>query len=245
MGYKEGNSWFHGIDPLSKFVWIVLVSLWLLSQQQLSIAVVMSSTVLVVSVFGAGVNLAKAMRRMLLLVIGGVWLVLFQGLFRPGPGIDVGIFHLSFEGMELGITLYVRTVGLLVSSFAFSRTTNPKDLTIALIQMGIPYPLAYVPYMSLRFIPLLEADFRTVNDAQRLRGVSSGWTKAMRAIIAMTEAQLRRTEEIAIALETRAFGLNDRQTLMKEVPVTFRGLFLNLVTISFMIAHLVVYLLFR
>jgi energy-coupling factor transport system permease protein len=243
MSYKEGNSWFHRIDPINKFVWIILVSLWLLSQQQLVPALMISGGIFLISIFGAGVNLAKAVRRMLLLVIGGIWLVIFQGLFRPGPGVDIGVFHLSYEGMQLGITLYVRTVGLLASSFAFSRTTNPKDLTTALIQMKVPYPLAYMPYMSLRFIPLLEADFRTINDAQKLRGVKSGWNQAMRTIISMTEAQLRRAEEIAIALETRAFGLHNRQTLMKEVPLTFSGIFLNVVTVGFMGVHLAGYLL--
>ncbi len=239
LAYRDGNTFFHHIDPITKSIWVLLVSVWLISIRDFWSVVVVSGGVLLISVFAARINLRVYLRIVVLLLSGSVSLVFFQGLFRPGVGLDLWIFHLSYDGMQLGVVLALRTFGLVAASLAFSRTTKPKHMALALIRVGMPYRLAHVAYLGLRFLPLLEADMRVINDAQKLRGVKGGWAKIKKTMIALTATELRRAEETAIALETRAFGLYDKQTILEEITITKRGVILVAVTATIIIAQII------
>jgi energy-coupling factor transport system permease protein len=232
LAFREGNSWFHRLDPITKFLWISVISIWMLGMRDLAPIVLTSLTIFAIAVIGAHISLVRYFKITGLLLIGGIYLILFQGLFRPGPGVDIWIFHFSYVGMELGISLTLRTFGLVAASLAFSTTTRPKDVALALIRVGMPYRFAHVAYLGLRFLPLIEADMRTIIDAQRLRGVTGRWTMIKKMIIALVATELRRAEETAIALETRAFGLHETQTQLEKVPITRGGVILLAITLG-------------
>jgi energy-coupling factor transport system permease protein len=217
---------------------MTIVSLWLISIRDLSTVIVVTMTVTFISFIGARISLRRYLRVVLLLLMGSIWLAVLQGLVRPGPGYDLGPFHLSYEGLELGLTLALRAFGLVACSLAFSRTTRPQDMSLLLIKLGMPYQLAHVAYLALRFLPLLEADIRHIDDAQRLRGVTGRWQRITKTMIALIATEIRRAEETAIALETRAFGLFDTQTQVEEITVKRSGLVLIGVTVALIIAHL-------
>ena len=111
-------------------------------------------------------------------------------------------------------------------------------MALALVRLGMPYRLAHVAYLGLRFLPILEADMRTINDAQRLRGVKQGWGKIKRTLIALMATELRRADETAIALETRAFGLFAKQTILEEVTITRSGVALLVTTTAVIVAQI-------
>src|SRR5579875_2943127 len=162
FAYKEDRSWFHNIDPITKFLWALIVAIWLISLRDLASVVSISLALLAVAIIGAKIPVLEYIRVVVPLLSGGGFLILFQGLFRPGKGMYIWVFHLSYMGMLLGAALDLRVIGVAATSFAFSRTTKPKDVATALVKVGVPYKIAYIGYLSLRFLPLFEADLKTV-----------------------------------------------------------------------------------
>jgi energy-coupling factor transport system permease protein len=237
LAYKEGNSWFHRMDPLTKFAWISIIALWLLSLREAGPIIAVSIGVFWVALIGAGLNVLRYLKSVLLIMVGGSTLILYQGWFRPGPGIDVGPIHFSYDGMQFGLVLLTRTFGIVAASLAFSRTTRPKDVALSLIKLTMPYKFAHLGYLSLRFLPLFHADMQHLNDAQKLRGIKPGPKMMIRSFVALLITELRRTEETAIALEVRAFGLHKEQTQVEEITIAKSGVLLVTVTVIIMIAQ--------
>jgi energy-coupling factor transporter transmembrane protein EcfT len=128
LSYQKDRSWFHQIDPLSKAVWCLLITLWVISLRELGQVIWTSLSVLMVCILGARINLVRYLRLVMPVVLGALWLVLFQGLFRPGPGIDAWFVHLSYTGLTLGLALALRMFGFVASSLAFTTTIRPKRL---------------------------------------------------------------------------------------------------------------------
>ncbi len=191
--------------------------------------------VIAIAIVGARINLLEYFRISLLFFVGGTFLIAFQGLFRSGEGIDFLVLHFSYEGMSLGLAIALRTFGLVATGLSFSQTTRPKDMALSLIQIGLSYRIAHVAYLALRFLPILEADLQALNDAQQLRGVKRGWGKIKSTVIALIATQLRQSEETAIALETRGFGLHDTQTKLEEVRISMVGVILVVLTLMLII----------
>lgn len=238
LAYSPGNTWFHRLDPMTKLIWMTIASLWLISIRDLTTVVIVSLGVTVVSFVGARFSVARYLRAVIILLVGGIWLILLQGLLRPGEGYDIGPLRFSYIGLELGTTLALRAFGLVASSLAFSRTTRPQDLSLLLIKLGVSYQIAHVAYLALRFLPLLEADLRHIDDAQRLRGVKGRWQRLTKTMVALIATEIRRAEETAIALETRAFGLYEKQTQVEEITVKTSGVVLIGVTCALIGAHI-------
>jgi energy-coupling factor transport system permease protein len=237
LAFREGQTWFHKMDPLTKFGWTCLITIWLMSLRDLPSVIVVSIGVLVIAIFGAGLEIFRYLKVAVPLMLGGIFMIAFQGYFRPGPGIDLLSIHFSYEGMELGLILALRAFGLVASSLAFSRTTRPKSVTLSLVKLGMPYKIAHVAFLALRFLPLLEADMQTIQDAQQIRGVRGGWGKMQKTILALIVTEVRRADETAIALETRGFGLYPTQTVLEQVTISRNGVMLLLITIAALIAH--------
>jgi energy-coupling factor transport system permease protein len=107
-----------------------------------------------------------------------------------------------------------------------------------MVQARVPYRVAHVMYIALRFIPLLQIDVQAIHDAQRLRGVKPGLGKVVKTAVALLATELRRADETAVALETRAFGLYKQRNSLEQVAISGSGIFLVVVTTVLVIGHL-------
>lgn len=235
--YVEGNTYFHKVDPISKLVWGIMVAIFLMGQTDIKIVLITSLIVLVISLKGASIPLISYLKSVLLLMLAGIWLILFQGWVRPGPGFELWGIHLSKHGLEVGLAIMLRTFGLIAAALAFSTTTSPKKLSLAMVGIGIPYKFAHVAYMALRFMPMFESDLQILLDAQRLRGIRHGKDKFLRTLRAMLITQLRRVDITAIALETRGFGLYSTRTELDHAAINRYGIILNLVTVLLVVIY--------
>jgi len=239
ISYKKGDSLFHKIDPLSKFLWSLLISIWLLSITDLKTVSILSLIITITSVLLAKIELRILIKALRIILIGGLGLTLFQAIFRHGSGILLGPLNISFEGIRIGLALTVRMIGIVASCLAFSTTTKPKDFSNLLIKIGINYKIAHIFYLSLRFLPVFEEDAKNIIYSQKLRGIKNGTQKIARTIITFLLTELRHTDETAIALEMRGFGLQDKKTILGDIKISKFGMSIVIITLLSMITHLI------
>jgi energy-coupling factor transport system permease protein len=172
--------------------------------------------------FTAAVILVSLDQWLILLVTAGViwgvtfplnlvttWFKFFRGL---GPAV-FGFFAIVWLAFDFSTALVsgLRLLALGTVFFLFFHTTSPKDLSNALVRMGLPYAFSFVLTVSMEFIPVLARRAANVRDAQRARGipVGVGW-KGLRYLPALLGPLLiqafKLADEMAEALETRGFG---------------------------------------
>jgi len=245
IAYNKKRTFFHSIDPMSKFIWVFLLALWLYALREVIAVITVVTIICAFCAVGARLNIVKFLKISLLIFFASWILVLYQGIIRPGEGINIGFLHLSFFGMQLGLAIGLRTFGLVASTIAFSTTTSPQEFEVSLINTGMSYKIAHIFYLALRFLPVFEKDLQNIQDMSKLRGVKkiSGLNDLRRRItiilIALIGTELRQADDTSLALETRGFGLYKTRTFLTEVKFGFRGLILVMVTIILMVLHLI------
>lgn len=239
VAYRVGTSAFHRIDPISKTIWCLIISTWMMGLRDPISAGSLSLVVLLFSWIMARLDLRRYAKVALVFLVGSLTLVVYQGVFRPGEGISIGFVHLSYEGLSIGAAIALRTFGIVASALAFAITTSPKDLATALVGMRMPYRIAHIVYLSLRFLPLVESDIESIREAQTTRGIKGGIGTYVSTVVALIATEYRRIDETAIALETRAFGLHETRTVLKPVTMTRWGITLVAITAASMIVHLI------
>jgi len=108
----------------------------------------------------------------------------------------------------------------LVASFSwFFLTTSPDDLGLALERSRVPYELCFAFTTAVRFVPVLADEAQTIIDAQRSRGLELEKGNILKRIrnyipilIPLIVNAIRRSLELAEAMESRAFGSEAKRT---------------------------------
>jgi len=108
---------------------------------------------------------------------------------------------------------------MLVLSAAFFASTDATEIGDLLSNIGLPPYIAFSFVMALRFIPVLAEDAQNIIAAQQSRGLelSKGnfFTRIRRMIpilVPLVILAIRRAQQLAEALESRAFGSERRSS---------------------------------
>jgi energy-coupling factor transport system permease protein len=143
----------------------------------------------------------------------------------------LGVFAIHTDGLHVGLLYAFRVVAIMSSSYVFVRTTNPRSLVVALVQLGLPYRYAWMVFLSLLSIPVFETEVTIVREAQLVRGIRPSGNQfkerlemTRRYILPLLVSALRRVENVAIAMDSRAFGAFPRRTFIDQFRWSLSGL---------------------
>lgn len=239
--FQEGNSFFHRLDPLSKFVWLICVSAAALLSEQAD-----SQTALLVLVLLTGTGLAKLSWRTLWKGIRvpfwfGVPYFALQLLFLPGYTeiAQIGSYTLTVEALDYATAVSERLLTLVLASFLVIATTEPRDVVLAMAQkLRVPYRFAFAVSIALRFLPILQAEAEVLRAAQRLReSEPRGWRCRIewnkRFAFSVFSAAVQRVQRMAEAMENKAFGVSPRRTYRRRIQIHRRGIVFSLISVLF------------
>jgi energy-coupling factor transport system permease protein len=132
---------------------------------------------------------------------------------------------------------------VLVESFSvFFLTTSPDHLGLALEQSGIPYEFCFAFTTAVRFVPVLAEEAQTIMDAQKARGLElekGNFLKRIRnyipILIPLIISAIRRSLELAEAMESRAWGAIKKRTNLYVLTVKRADYLLILVSLFILI----------
>lgn len=180
----------------------------------------------------AGVPFRTIRRLFLILLPALVLITVIQGLWSPfgvtpvftlpetTPWLGgVNIFYV--EGVVFGLVVCCR---LLIPMFAFQlvfMTSDPNDIVLGLVKIGVPYRVAFLFSTTFRFVPLLLQEFDGIKEAQRLRGIDLDGIGVFRKLVALGRMLvplimicLTRAQHMEIALQAKAFSGSAERTYL-------------------------------
>ena len=173
-----------------------------------------------------GVPVSRALWR----VRGAVGLILsifiLQCIFdRSGdPLIRIGNFTLITRG-GINAALYVmlRLLTVLLSALIIL-TGRRRDYLLALTQLGLPYEISFMVMAGLHFLPLLREEAQDVMCAVQMRGtrikkapVRQRVQVYLKMAVPIVAGAIRRSEQMSVAMEARAFRALPRRTSMRRL----------------------------
>lgn len=123
------------------------------------------------------------------------------------------------ESLENAVAMTLRFIVLIESFSIFFLTTSPDHLGLALEQTHIPYEFCFAFTTAVRFVPVLAEEAQTIMDAQKARGLElerGNFLKRIRnyipILIPLIVSAIRRSLELAEAMESRAWGATKKRT---------------------------------
>lgn len=155
------------------------------------------------------------------LLLLGLW---SMGMLRPwarslrlmAPMV-VLVFVISLIGFDLhtAMVLSLRLFNLLTVSFVFFRAMTPEEVGEGLRKLGMPYGFSFILSTSMRYVPLIGRRVRLIMEAQTSRGIDlrpriRNARNFMALLMPLLVQSFLLAEELAMAMETRGFGLKGR-----------------------------------
>ena len=213
LKFKKKLSPIHRLDPRAKFIISCII---------FALALVFTELLSVVILFIAQlplIFLAKIQKEWFRSLRGGLFLTLIIFFTHLIFGYVSNNFQLTSTLLIYSIAMALRFATLMSSFSLFFLTTSPDDLSLALEQSHVPYEFCFAFTTAVRFVPVLANEAQTIMDAQKSRGLElekGNFFKRIRnyipILIPLIVGAIRRSLELAEAMESRAFGAKEKRT---------------------------------
>jgi energy-coupling factor transport system permease protein len=213
LKFRKVYSPIHNLDPRIKFIYVcaVFVAAILFGEILPLIALFLMSIPFVL--------LAGVKKEWLRSLRGAAFLAAFIFLVNMASSFFTSGYVLTAVAVETAAAMTLRFVVLVESFSVFFLTTSPDHLGLALEQSRVPYEFAFAFTTAVRFVPVLAEEAQTIMDAQKARGLElekGGFLKRIRnyvpVLIPLIVSAIRRSLELAEAMESRAWGATKKRT---------------------------------
>ena len=117
----------------------------------------------------------------LFLIINAIVIYIFNPNYGPelyGTRHELfhiaGKYYITTEQLFYQANVMMKYFIALPIAILFVSTTNPSELAASLNSIGIPYKVAYIVALALRYIPDIQNDYHDISQAQQARGIELG-----------------------------------------------------------------------
>jgi len=237
LKFRKVHSPIHDLDPRIKFIYVCAVFVAaILFWELLPLIVLFFAQMPFVLLAGVKREWLRSMR-------GAVFLAAIIFLTNFAFSFIGANFTITPKNVENAVALTLRFVVLIESFSVFFLTTSPDHLGLALEQTHIPYEFVFAFTTAVRFVPVLAEEAQTIMDAQKARGLElekGNFLKRIRnyipILIPLIVSAIRRSLELAEAMESRAWGATKNRTNLYVLRVHEGDLVLIAVTLVIVLA---------
>lgn len=245
LGYVSGTTFVHRIHPLIKLLVLVIFNLAVFMLTHFWIGLILLAFLLIIYRL-AGLGFTFFWRKLRIIVIFSLLILLVQVFFLQ-EGYLIGEFLIwRFRlviwsaGLFEGLSLALRFINVIASSFLFVTVTDPNHLAYSLMQAGLPYRLGFMLITALRFIPVFHRELNQVRYAQMAKGIELEKLSLRKLgqyvyylLIPLVISALEKVDALTISMESRAFGLYPSRTYLTRQALTAKDWFVFAAALAF------------
>lgn len=213
LKFRKVFSPIHNLDPRMKFIYVIVIFI---------AAIMFSSIIPLLTLFFMQIPfvfLARVQKQWIRSLRGAAFLAVFIFLVNILGNFVTHNYTVTATDLEGAFAMTLRFVVLVESFSVFFLTTSPDHLGLALEQSRVPYEFAFAFTTAVRFVPVLAEEAQTIMDAQKARGLElekGNFMKRIRnyvpVLIPLIVSAIRRSLELAEAMESRAWGATKKRT---------------------------------
>ncbi|WP_455277179.1 energy-coupling factor transporter transmembrane component T family protein [[Eubacterium] cellulosolvens] len=262
--YSPKTSFIHKLNPLTKIFLIFTISI------AVFYATEFYSGLLLLCISFSLILLAKIplnlMKKFTMTVIGMLQFIMLSWIFLNPMEGNITFYEQNFKifsihGREISwylsisdlnlihaINMDVRLLTMFFATILFITTTKDRDIVYGLRKLRIPFAACLMISLMFRAISIFMDDFNIVREAMMSKGtdfskgnISERIRRYVYLIIPLIILMIKRTEEIAYAIEARGIPLRSKirslyyEFRLKTIDYVFFTLFIALL---FMILYL-------
>jgi len=215
------------------------------------------SVILILSVVCAllfGVNLIRALKATKRLWYLFFVIVVLQSIFLHQGAVLLSIKSfaiLTTGGIIKGMEFLLR-VSIIVVSATIITTSSYREVVQGLVQLKIPYDIAFMISVAIRFLPLLRNEIRDTLTAIQLRGVELNKIPLKRRLkvysyifMPVLGGAIRKAQALSMAMETRAFRAYPSRTSYLVLKFSVKDYIIIALSFIFVAAVFITYYIFK
>ncbi len=213
LKFRKVYSPIHNLDPRIKFIYVIAIFI---------VAIIFYQIIPLLVLFVMQIPfvlMARVQRQWIRSLRGAAFLASFIFVINVATTYFTSNYTLTAAAIENSAAMTLRFVVLVESFSIFFLTTSPDHLGLALEESKVPYEFAFAFTTAVRFVPVLAEEAQTIMDAQKARGLElekGGLLKRIRnyvpVLIPLIVSAIRRSLELAEAMESRAWGATKHRT---------------------------------
>jgi len=215
------------VGPLVKLGLALAWLLGLATTTRLEPPLLLAIVALAAAIVAGGIQPARLARRLAPILLIALAVALANLIFAASNAdraaaelIRIGPLRLTVEAAGAAAGLAARVVAIVSVGAVFTLTTEPTRLVDALVQQArVPERFAYGALAAYQAVPRLADDLTTLRGARRLRGLRWSWHP--RLLVGLLVRAIRHADQLAVAMDARAFGTGPRSTFR---PLRWRPL---------------------
>ncbi|MFX1236763.1 MAG: energy-coupling factor transporter transmembrane component T family protein [Promethearchaeota archaeon] len=227
FSYYPGNSFMHGLNPLSKLFFLVLLTFLVFFIRSLIVLGAISLSMMILAL-GSGIslkNLAHKLKFMILLIVISVFINIFFNATYLESEVLFYFFSLPFLPIRrlavyYSLRVFFSVLTLYTSTIIFTSTTHLKDFVYALLKLKIPYTFCFHFMVGIRYIPMIEKEVKTIALAQKARGsrlekvntLKKAYNFIFERLNSALVSILRKGYTTSLSMENRCFGIYKSRT---------------------------------
>jgi len=225
------DSIVHKLDPRTKLLWVVMLTLAVFMTSNAYI-IVGTFIFILLCIFLAKLPLRAVWLSSRIFVIGFTiaYIVLFSLL----------LWNLK-AGIIGGLLFSIKFLIIILSTIIFAMSTSPRDLVSSLVKLKVPYEIAFMLTLAIRFVPVITKEFNHVIEAQKARAYKIKFS--LRHPIEMAKSFIpvliptlmilfKKSLDMAISLESRAFRAMKKRTYPPRLKLKVKDYLVILLLIA-------------
>lgn len=243
LKFRKVYSPIHNLDPRMKFIYVIII---------FAAAILFSSIIPLVTLFLMQVPfvlLARVQKQWVRSLRGALFLAIFIFVINIATNYFSQGYTLTAANIEGAAAMTMRFVVMVESFSVFFLTTSPDHLGLALEQSKVPYEFSFAFTTAVRFVPVLAEEAQTIMDAQKARGLElekGNFLKRIRnyvpVLIPLIVSAIRRSLELAEAMESRAWGATKKRTNLYALKFHRGDYILLAITIAILVLAIYTFL---
>lgn len=155
-------------------------------------------------------------------------MVIWPFYIHQGPVVlRVAGEQFTSVGLLFGVAMGLRVALMITAAGIWMMSTSPQHMTLGLLRLGLPYKAGMAMSATIRFVPLINAERATIVEAQRARGLDLSRGNPLQRVLGsvavigpMLVRSLDLAQSLALAMESRAFGVRESRTSIIEINLT-------------------------
>lgn len=212
-------------DPRTKLAAILCITtLAVLYNTPERLALLLAASLVLLLLFGSDPRSVWGYLRPFLCL----FLLLFaiQAIFTPGGEVLLAAGRaplITDRGLEAGASVVLRLL-VVITIAVLLTTASSRDFVLSLVQMRIPYEVAFMVEVAMRFLPVFQEELVNVVTAVQLRGVDLRrvpWGEKMALyrslLLPVIYGALLKARQLSEAMEARGFRAYPRRTYLRRL----------------------------
>lgn len=207
-------------DPRSKLILVITLSSLGVYLKDLTLLSLLTLLGLLTAKF-LNAKLIRAFRKIKALMIMILFVAVLQSIFSQEGKVLLDIFDISLittGGLSKGIEFILRMTVIVISATIIT-TSSSREMVQGLVQLKVPYELAFLVSLGIRFLPMLTEQIKDSFTALKLRGIvfkeltmKKKLTIISYLFLPVIASTVKKAEKIALSMETKGFRAKENRT---------------------------------